>query len=228
MKLKEAARKIQRDSDKAYICRVNWSFMDERIQVEYDKVVLDNNSSRILGDIYIQKGKDRNKKEYSKFTSSQYINSTHIFTGRRFLGLAVNTSKNPSITKLNLATEGNAQLWYSQSPSGEVLVFIGPYQSDCGEFLEKEIIIGKYKNPSEVREKSINKHFSIFFKYCVCTSQHSASSLSSYLYRQYLIYNDFRYKIENKQRLIKLIERIVTLGLGGLAVWASLYAGGKI
>ncbi|PCT22987.1 hypothetical protein BMR57_09105 [Escherichia coli] len=161
----------------------------------------------------------------SNLISSQYINSTHIFTGLRLLGFNISSSDNES---LEVAFERNAQLWYSQGPSGDVLVFVAPYQSNAGKINETEIIIGKYQNPSQITPKHIKKHFSIYFRYCTSTAQHSASNMSNYIYRQYLIFNDFRFKSTYRHKVIKTVERFLVLILAGAAIWASLYAGGKL
>lgn len=225
MKLTKAAEIIKRDSINAWISRVNWRFMDERIQAEFECVTSDKDSVNQLGGLYISRAKDNDPIRSSDLISSQYINSTHIFTGHRLLGISV---VDPETKALKIASERNAQLWYSQGPSGDVLVFVGPYQSDAGKIEENEIIIGKYNNPSQVTSECIRKHFSIFFKYCSCTAQYSASSLSNYLYRKYLIFKDFRYKSTYRQKLIVFSERMLILVIGLAAVWASLYVGGKI
>ncbi|MDL0433984.1 hypothetical protein QPM17_22850 [Marinobacter sp. TBZ242] len=225
MKLKEAAEIIKRDATNAWIRRVNWRFMDQRIQTEFESVASDKDSLNLLGGLYISRAKDNDPIRKSNLIISQHINSTHIFTGHRLLGISV---IDPETKALKIASERNAQLWYSQGPSGDVLVFVGPYQSDAGKIEENEIIIGKYHNPSQITAQRIRKHFSIFLKYCSCTAQHSASSLSNYLYRKYLVFNDFRYKSTYRQKLIVFAERILILALGGAAVWASLYVGGKI
>jgi hypothetical protein len=225
MNLEEAAEKIKKDSINAWMRRVNWRFMDERIQAEFDRYKSYSDSVGLLGGLYIRRAKDDELLKSADLISSQYFNSTHIFTGHRFLGVNV---INAETKTLKTASERNAQLWYSQGSSGEVVVFVAPYQSDAGKFDESEIIIGKYRNPSQVTAQRINKHFSIFFKYCSCTAQYSASSLSGYLYRQYLVFNDFRYKSTYNQKFLRALERLLILVLGGAAVWASLYAGGKI
>jgi hypothetical protein len=109
-----------------------------------------------------------------------------------------------------------------------VLVFVAPYKSDAGEIDEKEIIIGKYKEPASISVADVKCHFSVFFRYCSCTSQHSANSLLHFLYRKRLMMSDFRYRSNFRAKAIKLVERVAILILGGAAVWASLYAGGKI
>lgn len=225
MKLKEAAERVKRDSINAWMRRVNWRFMDERIQLEFENLASDKDSVNLLGGLYISRAKDNEPIRNSNLTSSKYINSTHIFTGHRLLGISVVDTETK---KLKIASERNAQLWYSQGPPGDVLVFVGPYQSDVGETAENEIIIGKYQNPSQATAQCIRKHLSMFFKYCSCTAQHSTSSLSNYLYRKYLVFNDFRYKSIYRQKLIQVSERLLILALGGAAIWASLYVGDKI
>lgn len=225
MKLAKAAEIIRRDTIRAYIKRVNWRFMDERIQMEFERLKSDSANTSVLGGIYISRGKDENPSQYSKLISSQYINSTHVFTGNRLLELSVINSESQN---LEVAIERNAQLWYSQGPSGDVLVFVGPYQSNAGRIKESEIIVGKYSDPYLVTNKQIKNHLSIFFKYCTCTAQHSSSNLHTYLYRQYLIFNDFRYKSTYRNKLVRTFERFLILFIGGAAVWASLYAGGKL
>ncbi|HCQ0223373.1 TPA: hypothetical protein OGO53_004123 [Escherichia coli] len=225
MKLKSAAERIRRDSLNAYFKRINWRFMDDRVQREFEILNADTHSADIFGSLYISRSKDDEPIKSSNLISSQYINSTHIFTGLRLLGFNISSSDNES---LEVAFERNAQLWYSQGPSGDVLVFVAPYQSNAGKINETEIIIGKYQNPSQITPKHIKKHFSIYFRYCTSTAQHSASNMSNYIYRQYLIFNDFRFKSTYRHKVIKTVERFLVLILAGAAIWASLYAGGKL
>ena len=199
--------------------------MDDRIQKEFEILNADSHSADIFGSLYISRSKDDEPIKSSNLISSQYINSTHIFTGSRLLGINI---LSPDNERLEVALERNAQLWYSQGPSGDVLVFVGPYQSDAGKINETEIIIGKYQNPSQITSKHIKKHFSIYCKYCASTAQHSASNMSRYIYRQYLIFNDFRFKSTYRHKIIKTVERLLVLTLAGIAIWASLYAGGKL
>lgn len=199
--------------------------MDDRIQREFEILKADAHSADILGSLYIRRLKDDEPIKSSNLISSKHINSTHIFTGSRFLELNILSPDNKS---LEVAFERNAQLWYAQGPSGDVLVFVAPYQSNAGKFNETEIIIGKYQNPSQITPKHIKKHFSIYCRYCASTAQHSVSNMSNYIYRQYLIFNDFRFKSTYRHKVIKTVERFLVLVLAGAAIWASLYAGGKL
>lgn len=225
MKLSIAADKINRASFEAWIKRLNWIYMDERIQNQFNFQIYDKSSADELGSFYISRAKDEEKIKSQKLFCTQFINSTHIFTGSRFLGLHFFDRDKG---KFSVAVERNAQLWYSQSPSGDVLVFVAPYQSDLGEISEKEIIIDRFSNPYDVKDKHIKKHLSIFFKYCSCTSQHATLNMTNYLFRRYLLLKDFRYRSTYRKRLLDVFERLILILLGCAAVWASLYAGGKI
>ncbi|EMH1211865.1 hypothetical protein KDV32_09355 [Morganella morganii] len=223
MSLKKAAKEIERDQIYARIKRVNWIFMAERIETELKKIKIDTLSESKLGNLYLSKS-DNHLMERRRLLSYQYINSIHIYTGNRLLDLFI---PNKDETDVMIARERNAQLWYSQGPSGEVIVFVSPYESDLGKFDENEIIIGKYTNPYQINEAVIIKHFSIFFKYCVCTSQHSAAKFTHYFYRQYLIFNDFRYRSTYIKKFIRNGERVVLVAFTVAAVLVAIYLKGS-
>lgn len=219
------AKKMERADAMAFVRRVMWKSLDERIRHVFDAHLEHKTALNQFGGLFIQKACDDEAIRSSRLISSQHINSTHIFTGRRFLGVSLVDQENKN---LKIASETNAQLWYSQGPSGQVLVFVAPYKSDAGEIEEKEIIIGKYKEPAAILVDDVKRHFNVFFKYCSCTSQHSANSLLHYLYRKRLIMSDFRYRSDFRATAINVAERVAILIVGGAAVWASLYTGGKI
>ena len=89
MSLEKAAEKIKKDSINAWMRRVNWRFMDERIQIEFDRCRGNNESINLLGGLYIHRAKDDEPLRSADLIGSQYINSTHILTGHRFLGINV-------------------------------------------------------------------------------------------------------------------------------------------
>ena len=225
MSVEKYAEKIRRADSMAFVRRVMWKSLDERIRQVFDAHSEKRSALNQFGGLYIRKACDDELIRSSGLISSQHINSTHIFTGHRLLGVSLVDREKNSIT---IASETNAQLWYSQGPSGQVLVFVAPYRSDAGEIEEKEIIIGKYKEPASISVSDIYGHFKVFFKYCSCTSQHSASSLLHYLYRKKLMMRDFRYRGDFRSKAISVAERMAILIVGVAAVWASLYAGGKI
>lgn len=225
MSVEKYAEKIRRADAMAFVRRAMWRSLDERIHQVFDSHSQKISALKHLGGLYIRKACDDEPIRSSYLISSQHINSTHIYTGHRPLGISLVDREKKSI---KISSETNAQLWYSQGPSGQVLVFVAPYRSDAGEMAEKEIIIGKYKEPASISVSDIRGHFKVFFKYCSCTSQHSASSLLHYLYRKKLMMRDFRYRSDFRSKAINVAERVGILMMGGAAVWASLYAGGKV
>jgi len=219
------AEKIARADSIAFVRRVMWKSLDERIRQVFDEHSEYKSALNQFGGLFIRRACDDESIRSSGLLASQHINSTHIFTGHRLLRVSlVDQEKN----SLKIASETNAQLWYSQGPSGQVLVFVAPYRSNAGEIEEKEIIIGKYKEPASVSVANVKRHFRVFFKYCSCTSQHSANSLLHFLYRKRLMMSDFRYRSDFRAKALNVVERGAILIVGGAAVWASLYAGGKI
>lgn len=220
-----AAEIIRRDSVNAYFKRINWRFMDELVQKEFENSISDPYSANILGGMYISRAKDGELIKSSDLISSQYINSTHIYTGHRLLGVNIIDAENKTF---EAAFEKNSQLWYAQGPSGEVIVFIGPYESNVGKIKETEIIIGKYQNPSQITERHIKKHFSIYFKYCVSTAQNSASNMRNYIYRLFLKFNDFRLRSMYLSKIIKAFERLAIIMFAGGSIWVALYVAGKL
>ncbi|WP_147273108.1 hypothetical protein [Billgrantia montanilacus] len=225
MSVDKYAEKMARADSMAFVRRVMWKSLDERIRQVFDAHSEHTSTLNQFGGLFIRSARDDEPIRSSGLLSSQHINSTHIFTGHRLLGVSLVDQKK---SNLKIASETNAQLWYSQGPSGQVLVFVAPYKSDAGEIDEKEIIIGKYIEPASISVADVKRHFRVFFKYCSCTSQHSANSLLHFLYRKRLMMSDFRYRSDFRAKAIKVVERVAILILGGAAVWASLYAGGKI
>lgn len=225
MALDKYAAKMARADSMAFVRRVMWKSLDERIREVFDAHVEHKSALNQFGGLFIRRACDEEPIRSSGLVSFQHINSVHIFTGHRFLGVSLVDKEKKA---LKIASETNAQLWYSQGPSGQVLVFVAPYSSDAGEIEEKEIIIGKYKEPASVSVADVERHFRVFFKYCSCTSQHSANSWLHFLYRKRLMFSDFRYRSDFRAKAINVVERLAILIVGGAAVWASLYAGGKI
>ncbi len=224
MTLAKSAKSIRRADSLAQVSRVMWRDLDKRIEDVYTRYILEVDDIKTLGNLYLSRSRDYDPIRSSGLLYTEVINSTHISTGRRDLGVfRINEKK-----ELERTFERNAQLWYSQSPSGSLLVFVAPYTSNAGKANESEIIIGKYKLPTSVSHSEIKRHFRIFFKYCSCTSQNNAVSLRNYLYRQWLLFNDLRYKNSFRSQGFRLLERILLLIVGGISVWAILYVDGKI
>jgi len=223
--LNKQIEKLKRSDTQAYIRRVMWSSLDERVTKVFNNFKSENNGDSALGRLYISKLKDDENYRNSSLCSYQFLNALHIFCGTRFLGV---NSFDKDKKKFFAATESNAQLWFSQGPTGNVLVFIAPYSSDLGEVTEKEIIIGNYSQPSDITDGNIKNHIKTFVKYAVATSVNSSGNIYSYLFRRYLIARDFRYKTELRSNVLRALERLLAPFLAILAIWVSLYTTGKI
>ena len=222
MSLSKITRRMLRAEDEALIRRLNWSYLDKQIELEFHKITKNKNDCAILGNLYLTRQKDLEPIKSAYLPSYTIMNSTHIYTGTRFLGVNIVDQEKKNI---QIGFEKNAQLTYSQSPSGYILVIISPYKSNAGEIKEKEIILGRYNSPGQINNRTIRKHLSIFFKYCACTSQHSASKLNNYVYRLYLVYNDFRYKTSFRTKGFMVLNRLL-LSLFTLVSLYILLTGG--
>jgi len=225
--LKESASKIKKAHEHSCVKRIMWSALDERIETVFSEINKNKEDAAILGNLYLSKAKDyepiRSARIY--LCSYQYVNATYIHTGYRHLGVNIVDKDSKQLVSV---TESNAQIWYSQSPVGDVLVFIAPYTSNAGKITENEIIIGKYKEPALINISDIHNHFNTFFKYCACTSQPCANSIKNYAYRKYLLFNDFRYRPDYRNKLFKYLERIFLFIFGAASILVTLYVSDKL
>jgi len=66
--------------------------------------------------------------------------------------------------------EKEAAMWFAQTPTGGVTVFMSPYKSDLVSINEKEIIIGFFKDPARLTDRKIRKMLATFSKYLSISS----------------------------------------------------------
>lgn len=222
--LKENSEKIRKNDFYSRVYRTNWKFLEKRVLFVFNKLKEGGGDHfGSLGNLYFNANIALHNKTFDSMPTYKRLNSIHIHTGHRFLNVGhVNEEQ------FKWLTENGAQLWYSQSPSGDVMVFIAPYKSEIHKLDESDIIIDYVRNPSHLSLCRIDKHFSIFFKYCASTSINSSGSFSAYFYRRYLLYKDFRYKSEIQSNIVNLLLKIVPLLSLVVAVTAVLVASKKI
>ncbi|EJL7016575.1 hypothetical protein NMT49_003534 [Vibrio cholerae] len=211
------ARKLARLDDRAYIRRCMWSDLDARIETEFK--AFQKESLAAFGNLYLSQLKQKNQYKNSTLISSQFHNATYIKFGSRNLGIAKMPHKNNE--PLAISSEENAQLYYTQGSIGDVLVVLSPYTSDVYNVHEKDIVIGRYKQPTDISAKLINKHLKVFKKYALASSHASAGLLLPYLFRRWLLLKDFRYKNNNRARLIFIIERVVLVLFAAVSAWLA-------
>lgn len=217
--LKRSAEQLYRQDVRAYIKRMMWSDLDSRVQDVFNETSKNEQYACHLGTLYFSRAIDSHKDQ--GFLQSQFQNSIHIRTGTRLLGFNFYDVEKKKVT---VAIERNAQLWYSQAPSGRVLVFIAPYTSAVGNVTESEIIIGNYNQPTSITKKEINRHFHLFYKYCACSSQNDSYSWFNYFYRQQLKLKDFRFRGELKNKIMFVLERITIVVFTITAAVAAVMA----
>jgi hypothetical protein len=212
------AIKMKRSDDSAYVKRCMWLGLNERIKDEFNKKIKPYSDSYLFGDFYFYSDDVISREAYKRrinIITCEAINATYIFTGNK--RQRVYYMSNGSLTNLH---ESGAQLWYTQTVSGAVLVFISPCSSVMTSFDENEIIIGNYKQPISITNRKIEKHINIFLKYRFYSGFNSSSSFSSYFFRMRLKVLDFR----NRKYINNLMYKIAPLILAAGGIIATLYA----
>lgn len=181
------AKAMESDWSNAFVRRVMWIDMDGRIKSIFSEIEKSDLASR-YGDLFLHEGLHFHAK---KFHVTERLNQIQISCGIRFLGLkGVDVDGNQPKKKIRM--EKNAALWFTQSPSGGVTVFMAPYKSDLVSMNEENIIIGHYKDPSNLTDRKVRYLFSIFFRYLSITSAIHHQTPKDYIWRLWLIFLDIR------------------------------------
>ncbi len=217
MKENKYAQKLKRLDNQAYIRRCMWNDLDERISQRFASFKA--RSAPVFGETYLSFLKERPKYKNSPLLAHQFHNATYIKFGSRRLGIA--NIPDESQSSLVLRTEHNAQLFYTQGSIGDVLVVLSPYVSEVYKVEESEIVIARYKQPSDISSKDIEKHLRVFEKYALATSHSSAGLFRPYVYRRWIQYQDFRYKDNNRKHIVLASERILLFVLAAAGVWLA-------
>ncbi|WLG30171.1 hypothetical protein [Pseudomonas lurida] len=181
------AKRMDSDWSQAFVRRVMWIDMDERIKKVYSEVEHSEFASR-YGNLYLHEGLSL---EAKKIHTTQKLNQIQLSCGMRLLGLK-GIDVDDGRTKLKINMEIEAALWFTQSPSGGVTVFMSPYKSDVLKMNEDDIIIGHYKDPSKLTVQKIRRLFTIFFRYLSITSAMHHQTVFDYGWRLWLIFLDIR------------------------------------
>ncbi|MGE6468072.1 hypothetical protein [Serratia proteamaculans] len=224
--IEKIAKKITRYDVNAYIKRCMWSDLNKRICDVFNREVKKAHCSSVFGGLYLNNDNTTYKIAENKrvnVISCETINATYILTGNK--PHRVYYADNG---KLNTFYERGAQMWYAQDVSGAVLVFVSPNSSTMTSFDEKEIVIGKYRQPVSITEKKIKKHIKIFLNYRLCTGENSSDNFRSYIYRMYLQCLDFRNRGAIKRYILKLLYKVAVLVLSAIGILATLFAANKL
>jgi hypothetical protein len=101
--------------------------------------------------------------------------------------------------------DSGAQLWFSQSPSGGVNVFMSPFCSALHTIKEKELWVASYDEPAQLTERKLRRHLSVFARYLTETNMAAPPSLIGYLFRLRIMLADGR----NRSELLKFTAQLL-------------------
>lgn len=197
--LEKYAKKLETDTKVVRIKRVMWIDMEARIREMFEEV-----ESSPLADWYgglrIHNGLHPKAKELHV---TDRLNHLQITCMTRRLGIASvkefeeareieGVKKKVRVIKRTTHVENESAMWFAQSPSGGVTVFMSPYKSDLVSMNEKEIIIGIFKDPSKLTERKIRNLFAKYFKYMSISSALHNQTPLDYAWRLWLMHLDVR------------------------------------
>lgn len=193
------ARAIQMDSNRVFVRRVMWSDMEERVRALFKKIE-DSPQADWYGGIRVHGGLHPDAK---KIYTNYRLNQLQITCMTKRLGLSSieNFEETRVIDGVEKKVEGvrqkthvehGAVMWFSQSPSGGVTVFMSPCKSDLVSMNEKEIILGMYNDPGCLSDKKIKELSAKFFRYASISSALHNHTALDYFWRLWLLYLDVR------------------------------------
>lgn len=222
--LEKYAKKLETDAMLARIRRVMWIDMDARIRKMFEEVK-GSPHANWYGGIGIHNGLHP---EAEELHVTDRLNHLQITCMTRLLGIASvkrfedvkeidGVEQKVRGIKWTTHVENESAMWFSQTPSGGVTVFMSPYKSDLVSMNEKEIIIGTFKDPSKLSERRIKKLFARYFKYMSITSALHSHTPLDYAWRLWLMYLDVR-----SRRGWKMIVAINVLIIFGGALFTIL------
>ena len=193
------ANVMESDSSRVFVRRVMWTDMELRVRTLF-KEIEGSPRAEWYGSIRVHGGLHPRAKE---IPVNNKLNQLQITCMTKRLGLGSieefedtrnidGVDRKFSGVKHKTHLENGAVMWFSQSPSGGVTVFMAPCKSDLVSFNEKEIILGMYKDPSHLSEQKIKKLSTKFFKYAAISSALHRHTAFDYYWRLWLLYIDVR------------------------------------
>lgn len=193
------AKAMESDSNQVFVRRVMWSDMEERVRALF-KEIENSPQAEWYGGIRVHGGLHSGAKDIHV---TNKLNQLQITCMTKLLGLGSvedfeeirevdGVERKITRVKHKTHVENGAVMWFSQSPSGGVTVFMSPCKSDLVSMNEKEIILGMYKDPSHLSEQEIKKLSAKFFRYSSITSALHNHNALDYFWRLWLLYLDVR------------------------------------
>lgn len=222
--LEKYAKKLQKDAEVAVIRRMMWVDMEARIRDMF-KDVENSPHARWYGGMKIHSGLHPDANE---IPMNKRLNHLQVTCMSRQLGLsfvkgveevreAEGVEQKVRVIKRSTHVEHDSAMWFTQTPSGGVTVFMAPYKSDLISMNEKEIIIGMFKDPVKLTEGKLRQLFTKYFKYLSITSALHNHTVLDYAWRLLLMYLDVR-----NRRMWKTFVAINVLVIFGGALFTIL------
>lgn len=208
------AERVNLDGLESVARRQMWPAMVKRIQAVFDEIE-HTPLAGCFGSFYLHPVVPD---AYRKLPEGQYLAQLQLTCGTRQLGLQTlkKSETHPQGVATGLVEEG-AAMWFNQSPSGAVTVFMAPYSSAVLKMSEENIILGMYSSPEKLTDKRIRKLLSTFFRYLSITSAHHQQSVMDYGWRLWLIYKDARTK--RHEGFVKTVERLLMAAGAAACIW---------
>ena len=193
------ARAMESDWNRVFVRRMMWADMEERVRKLF-KEIEGSPQAEWYGGIRVHRGLHSRAEE---IPVNQKLNQLQITCMTKRLGLRSveefeetqnidGVDMDVSGVRLKTHVENGAVMWFSQSPSGGVTVFMAPCKSDLVSFNEKEIILGMYKDPSVLSDEKIKDLSAKFFRYASITSALHRHTIFDYYWRLRLQFLDVR------------------------------------
>lgn len=212
--LKKYAERIKLDDQASAARRQKWPAMVKRIRTVFEEIERSPLAGN-FGSFYLH---PVIPDAYKHLPEGRYLAQLQLTCGARFLGVHTleKSEKHPqSVAKALLETD--AAMWFNQSPSGGVTVFMAPYSTAVLNMIEENIILGMYSSPEKLTDKVIRELFSMFFRYLSITSAHHQQTAWEYAWRLWLIYKDARTK--KHEGFIKSVERLLVAAGAIACIW---------
>ncbi|SFO21257.1 hypothetical protein SAMN05444065_109241 [Pseudomonas syringae] len=157
--LEKYAKKLQKDAEVAFIRRVMWTDMEVRIR-EMFKDIENSPQADWYGGMKVHSGLHP---EANEIPVNNRLNHLQVTCMTRLLGLSSvkevdevkdceGVEQKVRVTKRTTHLESDSAMWFTQTPTGGVTVFMAPYRSDLVSMNEREIIIGMFKDPVQLTE----------------------------------------------------------------------------
>lgn len=218
-----AAEKLRKAQRLGYIRRVMWLNFEDRLRAVFAEIDSKGNDASELGNFYLSFSKN-SFPAYSpsyvyRFNS---LNHAQIAVGWRRLGVWHSLGEG-ALLEPKAVMESGATISFSQDITGKVMVLLYPYKSDLAKVNEDNFILLFGADPNDLTEQKLRRLLNTFLRYCAATSMVSAGSYGDYIFRLWLELRDIRNRKIQKVVVLRLLEKLLILGLAVAGVWATLY-----